>query len=94
MTCISMSYDEKFNLCTCLSSASQCSFSAFWQAEIAISSQPQINQHVVCSTHFWIYLTYLTSITKLDLLPKSAPKEEIRYCLPSLGQTWFRKHKC
>jgi len=52
-----MSYDEKFNLCTCFSSVSQCSFSAIWQAEIAISAQPQINQQVVCSTHFWIYVT-------------------------------------
>jgi len=72
-------YVEKFNLCSCFSSVSQCSFSAFWQAEIAISSQPQINQQVVRSTHFWIYLTYLTSTTKHDLQPKIAPKEEIRY---------------
>jgi len=79
MTCISMSYDEKFNLCTGFSSVSQCSFSAFWQAEIAISAQPQINQQVVSSTHFWIYLTYLTSTTKHDFQPKNAPKEEIRY---------------
>jgi len=53
-----MSYDEKFILCTCFSSVSQCSFSAIWQAEIAISAQPQINQQVVCSTHFWIYLVW------------------------------------
>jgi len=53
-----MSYDEKFNLCTYFSSVSQCSFSAFWQAEIAISDQLQINQQVVCSTHFWIYLCW------------------------------------
>jgi len=79
MTCISMSYDEKFNLRTCFSSVSQCSFSAFWQAEIAISAQPQINQQVVSSTHFWIYLTYLTSTTKHDLQTKNAPNEEIRY---------------
>jgi len=58
MTCISMSYDKKFNLCTCFSSVSQCSFSAFWEAEIAISAQHQINQEVVCSTHFWIYLSW------------------------------------
>jgi len=49
-------YDEKFNLCSCFSSVSQCSFSAYWQAVIAISPQTQINQQVVCSTHFWIYL--------------------------------------
>ena len=49
-------YDEKFNLCTCFSSVSQCSFSAFWQAEISILPQPQINQQVVGSTQFWIYL--------------------------------------
>jgi len=79
MTCISMSYDEKLNLCTCFSSVSQCSFSAFWQAEISISAQPQINQQVVSSTYFWIYLTYLTSTTKHDLQPKNAPNEEIRY---------------
>jgi hypothetical protein len=79
MTCISMSYDEKFNLCTCLSSVSQCSFSAFWQVEIAISAQPQINQQVVCSTLFLIYLTYFTSTTKHVHQPKDAPKEEIRY---------------
>jgi len=48
-------YDEKFNIWTCFSRVSQCSFSAFWQAEIAISPQPQINQQVVCSTRFWIY---------------------------------------
>jgi len=39
-----MTYDEKFDLCTCFSSVTQCSFSAFLQAEIAISAQPQINQ--------------------------------------------------
>jgi len=72
MTCISMSYDEKFNLCTCFSSVSQCSFSAFWQAEIANSAQPQINQQVVSSTHFWIYLT---STTKHELQPNIAPKD-------------------
>jgi len=85
MTCVSMSYDEKFNMCTCFSSVSQCSLSAFGQAEIAISAQPQINQMVVGSTHFWIYLTYLTSTTKHGLQPKNAPKEEIRYRLPSLS---------
>jgi hypothetical protein len=73
-----MSYDEKFNFCTCFSSVSQCSFSAFWQAAIAISSQPQIIQQVMCSTHFWIFLTYLTSTTKHDLQPNIAPKKEIR----------------
>jgi len=76
---LSMSYDEKFNLCTCFSSVSQCSFSAFWLSEIAVFPQPQINQQVVSSTHFWIYLTYLTSTTKHDLQPKNAPKEDIRY---------------
>ena len=49
-------YEENFNLYTCLSSVSQCSLSAFWQAQIAISAQPQINQQVVGSTQFWIYL--------------------------------------
>jgi len=49
-------YDDKFNFLTCFSSVSQCSFSAFWQDEIAISAQPQINQQVVGSTQFWIYL--------------------------------------
>jgi len=49
-------YEEIFILYTCYSSVSQCSFSAFWQSEIAISAQPQINQQVVGSTQFWIYL--------------------------------------
>ena len=56
MTCIRMSDDEKFNLYTCFLSDSQCSFSAFWQAEIAISAQPHIHQQVVCSKRVWIYL--------------------------------------
>ena len=50
-----------------------------FQAEIENSAQPKINQQVVSSTHFWIYLTYLTSTTKHDLQPKNAPKEDIRY---------------
>jgi hypothetical protein len=33
-----MSNDEKFNLCTSFLSVSQCSFSAFWRAENAISA--------------------------------------------------------
>ena len=44
MTCIIISYDEKFNLCTCFLSVSLSSFSAFWQAENAIRAQPHIRQ--------------------------------------------------
>jgi len=35
-----------------------------------------------------------TSTTKHDLQPKIAPKEEIRYWLPSMSRIWLRKHKC
>ena len=38
MTCISMCNDEKINLFTGFLSVSQCSFSAFWQAENAAHS--------------------------------------------------------
>ena len=55
---ISMSYDEKFNLCTCFLNVSVCSFLAFWQAENLISAQPHIRQQIVCSKRFWIYLCW------------------------------------
>ena len=35
-----------------------------------------------------------TSTTTHDLQTTLAPKEEIRYWLPSLSWTWFRKQKC
>jgi len=56
MTCISMSYDEKFNLGTCFLSVSLCSFSEFWQAENAISAQQNIRKQTVCSKRFRINL--------------------------------------
>ena len=64
------SYDEKFNFCTYFSSVSQCSFSAFWQAEIAISPQPQINQQVVCSTHLFlkIVLIFIFTVNSVYLM--------------------------
>jgi len=56
MTCISMSYDEKFNLCTLFLSVSLCSFSAFWQSENAISVQHNIRKQIVCNKRFLMYL--------------------------------------
>ena len=44
MTCIIMSYDENFNLCTCFLSVSLCSFSAFWQTQNAIRAKHHIRQ--------------------------------------------------
>jgi len=49
MTCISITYDEKFNLCTCFLSVSLCSFSVFWKPQNAISSQHIIRKQIVCS---------------------------------------------
>ena len=53
MTCISISYDEKFNLVTCSLNVSLCSFSLFWQAENVISAQHNIRKQIVCSKRFW-----------------------------------------
>jgi len=50
-----MSYDENFNLCSCILSVSLCSFSAFWQPENGISAQQNIRKQIVCSKAFSIY---------------------------------------
>jgi len=52
MTCLNMSYDEKFNLCTSFLSVSFCSFLAFWQAQNAISGQHNIRKQIVSSKRF------------------------------------------
>jgi hypothetical protein len=55
MTCINMSKDENFNLCTCFLSVSLSSFSAFRRAENAISAQPYIRLQIPYSKRFWIF---------------------------------------
>jgi len=53
-----MSYVEKFNLCTCFSSVSQCSFWAFGQAEIAFLLNPKLINRL-CVVHIFGYILHI-----------------------------------
>jgi len=55
MTCINLSNDENFNLCTCFLSVSLSSFSAFRRAENAISAQPYVRLQIGYTKRFWIF---------------------------------------